>query len=88
MSDHAIIFTLPRSGPHLEHPGLRAAGFTPVPSEKTPCFTCWVKHIWHTCITKVALEAADIADEFPDMQFCLVDEDGKAIDICSLREAP
>lgn len=78
MTDHYIMMTLPRSGPPEDHPGLRALGFVPIPSEhRDGWFTCWVKHIWDLGPYRCLAEITEIEASLPDLRFTVIDELGK-----------
>lgn len=78
MSDHALMMTLPRSGPFNDRSDLRAAGFTPIPSTRDPTqFSCWVQHVWDVGDAALKKDAASLASDFPGLVFVLVWDDGR-----------
>lgn len=79
MSDHALLFTLPRSGPYEDDLALREAGFAPVPSTKGTGYSCWVRHVWGLSEWEVMNEIESIQEEFPNLMLIAVDEAAQII---------
>ena len=85
MSDHGILFTLPRSGaPTADHERLREAGFEPVIAVYSgSAYGGWVMYLADSSPSGLQVTMQFIVDDFPEFKFAAVDEDGNLIALSS-----